>query len=337
VSAEDANGLLLADYSGTLHFTSSDFGVALPADSGLSNGIGNFSVTLKTAGSQTLTARDRATSGVFGTVAILVVGSANGIPRPDSVTPAALNNPTQQFTFLFEDSAGYQDLGVVNMLINNVLDGRQACYLAYSQPANMLFLVDDAGSGFAGANILGVATGAIQNSQCAIGWTSSAVTHPTSNQLALTLTLTLKTSFAGSKVIYMAARNVAESNSGWQALGVWQAAFTPAGTITIGSLSPARGAAPAGTLASYVLRLTDKKGASDMGVVNLLVNSSIDGRQGCYLAYSAASNSLLLIDDAGDAGGPYAGRLFVDGQGSIQNGYCILPAPGLRWKRTAIR
>ena len=53
-------------------------------------------------------------------------------------------------------------------------------------------------------------------------------------------------------------------------------------------------------------------------MVNLLVNSSIDGRQGCYLAYSAASNSLLLIDDTGDVAGPYAGTLALNGQGACR-------------------
>jgi len=31
----------------------------------------------------------------------------------------------------------------------------------------------------------------------------------------------------------------------------------------------------------------------------------------CYLAYAAASNSLLLVDDAGDAAGPFAGGMVL--------------------------
>jgi len=34
-------------------------------------------------------------------------------------------------TFNFTDVRGWQDLDVVNVLINGALDGRDACYLAY--------------------------------------------------------------------------------------------------------------------------------------------------------------------------------------------------------------
>ena len=53
----------------------------------------------------------------------------------------------QAMTFAFRDSAGWQDLDVVNILINGTLDGRNACYLAYSQPSKTLYLVNDDGAG----------------------------------------------------------------------------------------------------------------------------------------------------------------------------------------------
>ena len=49
-------------------------------------------------------------------------------------------------TFTFSDPDGFQDLDVVNILINNFLDGRNACYLAYSRSAGVLYLVNDAGT-----------------------------------------------------------------------------------------------------------------------------------------------------------------------------------------------
>src|SRR5205823_5506349 len=45
-------------YTGTVHFTSSDGQASLPADTTLTNGVGGFSATLRTAGNQTLTATD---------------------------------------------------------------------------------------------------------------------------------------------------------------------------------------------------------------------------------------------------------------------------------------
>jgi hypothetical protein len=43
----------------------------------------------------------------------------------------------------------------VNVFINNFLDGRGACYIAYSQFFNMLYLVGDAGGGLSLALQLG--------------------------------------------------------------------------------------------------------------------------------------------------------------------------------------
>src|SRR5207302_1309647 len=54
-------------YGGTVHFTSSDGQATTPNDSTLTNGTGTFSATLKTAGSQTLTATDTNSSSITGT------------------------------------------------------------------------------------------------------------------------------------------------------------------------------------------------------------------------------------------------------------------------------
>jgi len=285
------------------------------------------------------------TGGVASAAASFTV-SAPPPPTPPSVgvpSPAMGSGNSSSFTFTFTDPRGYQDLDVVNILVNNVLDGRHACYLAYSVPSSVLYLVDDAGDGggpFAGSVALG-STAPISNSQCSVVLTSAV---GSGNTFTLTLNVTftaaaatgfsalrpeaLTAGFGGNRILYSAARDKAANNSGWQALGVWQVPFTPAGTIAVTSLTSARGAAPGGTPGSFVLVVTDNKGAADIGVVNLLVNSSIDGRQGCYLAYSGASNSLLLIDDPGDVAGPYAGTLALNGQGSIQNGHCLLTGTG---------
>jgi len=37
------------------------------------------------------------------------------------------------FTFTFTDTNGANDLGVMNILVNDWLDGRHACYLAYAR------------------------------------------------------------------------------------------------------------------------------------------------------------------------------------------------------------
>jgi len=172
--------------------------------------------------------------------------SSQGQPSPVSVSPASGGGTTQSFDFQFSDSAGYQALGVVNVLINNFLDGRSACYLAYVVPSNTLVLVDDggdAGGPYAGSVALG-SSGAIQNSQCTVTLVS-AIGNATT--LTLILSITFKPAFGGNKILYMAARDLGAGNSNWQALGVWQVPFTPQGTIVVTGLTPGRGAGPSGT------------------------------------------------------------------------------------------
>jgi len=252
----------------------------------------------------------------------------NGVPVVVGETPAAGSGLTGSFQFQFSHPAGYQNLGVVNVLINNFLDGRNACYLAYSVPASTLYLVDDgghAGGPFAGSVPLG-SSSVIQNSQCAVSLVSAVGNGTT---LTLTLSITFQAAFGGNKIAYVAARDQGGQNSNWQALGVWQVPFTAGGSIGVTGMTPARGAKASGTNQQFQFSLTDAKGTGDFGVVNVLVNGFLDGRHACYLAYVAASNMLYLVDDGGDAGGPFAGSMAVNGgNGGIQNSQCAVSGAG---------
>ena len=75
VTALDQINNTVTGYSGTVHFTSSDGTATLPANSTLTNGVGTFSATLRTAGGQTITATDTVTSSITGTSNPLTVPS----------------------------------------------------------------------------------------------------------------------------------------------------------------------------------------------------------------------------------------------------------------------
>jgi hypothetical protein len=80
VTALDMNGAVAGSYRGTVHFTSSDPQAGLPANYTFTNfdqGVHTFTVTLKTAGTQWITATDTVTSSI--------TGSETGI----TITPAA--------------------------------------------------------------------------------------------------------------------------------------------------------------------------------------------------------------------------------------------------------
>jgi hypothetical protein len=95
VTALDAFGNVATGYRGTAHFTSSDSKAVLPADytfTATDAGIHNFSLTLKTAGTESVTATDKVTSTITGAQAGITVtpGAAktlavSGLPNPYSV------------------------------------------------------------------------------------------------------------------------------------------------------------------------------------------------------------------------------------------------------------
>jgi predicted secreted protein len=89
VTAKDAYGNTATGYTGKVHFTSSDPAAVLPADATLTDGVGTFSVTLKTAGTRSVTATDTVTPSITGSQSAIVVnpGSAthlavSGLPSP---------------------------------------------------------------------------------------------------------------------------------------------------------------------------------------------------------------------------------------------------------------
>src|SRR5437016_12938329 len=92
VSARDAYGNTATGYSGTVHFTSSDAQAALPADYTFTNtdsGVHGFSATLKTGGSQSLTATDTATASINGSQSGITVNPAATAPAAATSLTAA--------------------------------------------------------------------------------------------------------------------------------------------------------------------------------------------------------------------------------------------------------
>ena len=251
-------------------------------------------------------------------------------PAPVGVSPNFGSGTTQTFMFTFSDSGGYQSLTVVDVLIRNVLDAKHACYVALvpsGATSGQVYLVDDAGDAggpFTGFMLPG--SGTAQNSQCSITAAGSSVSA-SGNNLTFTLVITFAPSFAGNQVIYMSARD-ASSTSPWQPLGTWNIPGpAPIGPAVTG-MSPGYSTSATQT---YTFNFSDSVGFQDIGVVNVLVNNSINGVKACYLAYvpaGAATGSLFLVDDAGDAGGPYAGGMMLPGTGTISNGQCSIAGTG---------
>ena len=124
-------------------------------------------------------------------------------------------------------------------------------FLASGTNAGALYLVDDqgdAGGPYAGMVLPG--SSVIQNSQCLISGSGSSVST-NSNTLTLTLAVTFKSPFAGNKVVYMAARDLAQHNSDWQALGTFG---VPGPAITVSEPDPPRAFAKVVLLVLFTFR-----------------------------------------------------------------------------------
>ena len=69
-----------------------------------------------------------------------------GIPAPVSVTPSAGTATSAVFSAVYSDASGSARIGDARLLINNVISFVSSCGVRYSQSANQLFLMNDAGT-----------------------------------------------------------------------------------------------------------------------------------------------------------------------------------------------
>ena len=236
---------------------------------------------------------------------------------------------SQTLTFRYSHPQGFQQLDVVNALVNAALDGGRACYIAYSQPAGILFLVDDAGpeAGLSAPLALG-GSGSVSNGQCTISSAGSSASG-SGTDLTLVLNIRFQSSFGGNKVIYLAARDKSGGNSGWHTMGVSMVP-EPAATFPRSSASTP----VAGQEASRVVSLSysDASTSTNLQTAWALINSALDGGRACYVAYFAPANLLLLIPDSGN--GAAATAMELTGTNSLENSQCRITSQGSRVVRS---
>src|SRR5205823_375522 len=151
VTARDAFGNTATGYAGTVHFTSSDPQAVLPANytfAAADAGVHTLSATLKTTGTQSLTATDTVTSSVTGTQSGITVRPAaaasltlNGFPSPTTAGVAGTFTVTA-FDAFGNTAAGYA--GTVQFASTD---------LAAVLPANYTFAAADNGVHTFGATL----------------------------------------------------------------------------------------------------------------------------------------------------------------------------------------
>jgi subtilase family serine protease len=100
LTALNSNGTTFTGYAGTVHFTSSDTAAVLPTDytfTSTDKGVHTLTVALKTAGSQSITATDKANSAIAGSGSVTVNAAAASKlafgQQPTNVAVGAAINP----------------------------------------------------------------------------------------------------------------------------------------------------------------------------------------------------------------------------------------------------
>jgi hypothetical protein len=123
VTALDGSNNTVNSYTGTVHFTSSDGNAVLPKNSRLRNGVGNFSATLETSGSQTISATDTLTASITGTaIAVLVSGPAThfAVTSPTNATAGM----AVSFTVVALDASNNEATGYTGTVHFTSTDGQ---------------------------------------------------------------------------------------------------------------------------------------------------------------------------------------------------------------------
>lgn len=86
----------------------------------------------------------------------------------------------------------------------------------------------------------------------------------------------------------------------------------------------------AGATALFTAKYYQSGGVDKLDNVRLLVNSELNGGRGCYVYYSVASGSFLLINDEGNG----SSALPQGSDGRLENGQCIVGWQGASVQET---
>jgi hypothetical protein len=142
VTLVDAYGNVATGYTGTIRFTSSDSKAVLPANytfTASDAGVHTFSVTLKTAGSQSLTVKDTANTSLTGTQTTTVQAAAASILRVTGFPSSIKAGTSGTFTVTVLDAYGNIATGYTGTIRFSSSDSNAVL------PANYTFTASDAG------------------------------------------------------------------------------------------------------------------------------------------------------------------------------------------------
>jgi hypothetical protein len=225
ITAENASGATDTGYSGTIHFTSSDAQAGLPANytfTPTDKGSRTFAVTLKTAGSQSITATDVATAAITGTLAGISVSPAAASQLVLSgLGSTATAGVSQTFTVTARDPYGNVATGYTGTVHFNSSDAQATL------PANYTFTGTDKGvrsftlafatAGTQSVTVTDTSSSSLTATQSGINVAPAAPSN-LSAQATSTSQISLSWTGAAGATGYLIQRSL-NGSSGWTQIG----------------------------------------------------------------------------------------------------------------------
>jgi hypothetical protein len=319
VTALDAYGNVATGYTGTVNFTSSDPQASLPANFTFTSsnaGMANFSATLLTAGTQSITATDTANSSINGTETSITVHAS-----PNSFSVTGFSSPV---------TAGTAFTFVVTALNanGNVFTGYTGTVTFTSSdpnatlPANYTFTAADGGTHIFSATLMTAGTQSITA-------TDTAISSITGTESSTTVQAASVKSFAVSGFLSPVTAGTA-SNFVVTALDAYGNVVTGyTGTVKFTSSDP-NASLPANYIftssnaGKATFSATLKTAGAQSITATDTATSSINGAETSITVQAAAANSFAVSEFSSPITAGTASKLVVtalDAYGNVATGY----------------
>ena len=238
--------------------------------------------------------------------------------QPISVGPASGTAGRQLFTFVTRDGTGAASIQYAQFLFSESgVSALNACYINYDPVANVFYLLSDDMTQWYG--LLAGSANTVGNAQCTLYGATSGSTKA-GTDLTTTVDISFRSGFAGLKSIYQFAADTLGAGSGWISLGTWNDTGDP-NVVELVSLTPNSGSGGSQTFTAVI---KDGNGAAAIPFVQLVMNNSLSGINGCFIHYDRASNVFFLLNDTGTA---FSG-LAAGSDAQVSNSQCTLNGVG---------
>jgi YVTN family beta-propeller protein len=256
----------------------------------------------------------------FTVVATITVGNGAAAvafapsPAVISASPSPATGLSNTFALTYSDVYGASDLNAVGVMFISTVSGSNSCTVLYSPASNLLYLLNDAGTG---SSSITPGSGTLSNTQCTINGSGTSIVTA-GNVVTLNLAVTASSTFTGKHNIYLFANNNSSINTNWVNKGTWTPATNSPPAVV--SVTPS---SASGFSNTFALAYSDLNGVSDLSVVAVIFNSAASSLNSCEVLYAPGTNLLYLLNDAGTGSSS-----ITPGSGTLSNSQCIIAGSG---------